>query len=167
MKNINIELSIKSIDKAIAQIERYKKSLPNKSRVFLKKLANVGIETIEEKMSNVIGDSNTEHSVRATTKIDGKICSCKIVLRGEDIAFIEFGSGIVYNGNGSPHPKGEELGFTIGSYGYHQGKRGHWYYDDKNGQRTLSIGTKAAMPMYNAEMQMLEKIKEVAQEVYG
>jgi hypothetical protein len=95
------------------------------------------------------------------------IRECKITLTGEDIAFIEFGSGIVYNGSGSPHPMGEKLGMTIGSYGYHQGKRGYWYYEDENGQRTLSIGTKAAMPMYKAEIEMLKKINKVAREVYG
>lgn len=39
--------------------------------------------------------------------------------------FIEFGAGIHYNGSAgsSPHPKGNEFGYTIGSYGKGLGKK--------------------------------------------
>lgn len=167
MKTINIDLSLSSIDKAIEQIERYKKQMQSKTKRFLERLSQIGIEVIEERMSNFIGDSDSEHTVIAKTKIDGKECTCTITLRGDDVAFIEFGAGMHYNGYGSPNPKGAKFGFTIGSYGYHQGLKDHWYYEDENGQRTISFGTKASMPMYNAEMQMLLKIREAAQEVFG
>jgi hypothetical protein len=168
MKTISFKLSEHSIENAIKQVEQYKNALIHrKNKLFLELLVKEGLEVIESTMSNVVGDSDTTHSVNVRYTSEGNIRECKITLTGEKIAFIEFGSGIVYNGSGSPHPKGEELGMTIGSYGYHQGKRGYWYYEDEKGQRTLSIGTKAAMPMYKAEIEMLKKINKVAREVYG
>lgn len=55
--------------------------------------------------------------------------SVLVIAHGQDAIFIEFGTGVYHNGLGSPHPKGEELGMTIGSYGKHLGLRRTWSFE--------------------------------------
>jgi hypothetical protein len=170
MKTITFKLSEHSIENAIKQVEQYKNSLIHrKNKQFLELLVKEGLEVIESTMSNVEGDSDTTHSVKVRYTADGNARECKITLTGKDVAFIEFGAGVHYNTpvGSSPNPHGEKLGFTIGSYGFGNGKRDSWFYYDENKVPHRSYGTKAAMPMYKAEMEMLKKINKVAREVYG
>lgn len=81
---------------------------------------------------------------------------------------MEFGAGVYHNGSAgsSPHPKGSELGFTIGGYGEGMGKRQTWgFYEDS--ELRLTHGTPAIMPMYNALKTVCDEIAGIAKEVFG
>lgn len=83
---------------------------------------------------------------------------------GRDAAFIEFGAGVYHNGDagGSPHPKGLELGATIGGYGAGLGKRKVWGFAGADGEVKLTHGTPMAMPMYKAAQTARDQIVTVA-----
>lgn len=86
---------------------------------------------------------------------------------GEHAVFIEFGAGVYYNGapGSSPHPRGDDLGFTIGSYGKGNGVKKVWGFYGSDGLH-LTHGTPAQMPMYKAEMAAVNDIVNIAREVF-
>jgi hypothetical protein len=92
-----------------------------------------------------------------------------VIADGEDAVWCEFGAGVYHNGSvgSSPHPKGNELGFTIGSYGKGYGKGQAWGYYDESGELIITRGTPATMPMYNAAQEVMRKAVEIAREVWG
>ena len=67
----------------------------------------------------------------------------------------------------SPNPYGNDLGFTIGSYGKGYGKKQVWGYYDEDNNLVLTRGTPATMPMYNATQEIMRKSVEIAREVFG
>lgn len=97
-----------------------------------------------------------------------------VIASGEEAIFVEFGAGVYYNGGAgsSPHPRGSDLGYTIGSYptesarGYNQGTLSIWGFKDENGQLKLTHGTKAQMPMYNAMKTIVSEIDSIARVVF-
>lgn len=168
MKSISIELSEKSIEKAIAEIEAYKNSYAYKMAEFLERLADAGIAVIDQNM-NTEGDSSPEHYAYVRINSFGSYSEATIVLQGQDVGFIEFGAGIHYNGASgtSPHPKGQEMQLTIGSYGKGNGAKDFWWYIDETGAPRYSQGTKASMPMYKAGVEIRERVFQIAKEVFG
>lgn len=168
MKTISFDLSIKSIEDAIQQIEEYKNSFRYKLSLFLEKLADVGIAVIDDNMVTE-GDSSPEHYAYVRTNSFGDYAEATLILQGQDIAFIEFGAGVHFNESAgtSPNPKGAAMGYTIGSYGYGQGAKDSWWYTDDTGLKQKSYGTKASMPMYKADVEIMERFKDIAREVFG
>lgn len=168
MKTISIELSEESIEQAIREIEAYKKSLAYKTAQFIERLTNAGIAVIEQNMYTE-GDSSTEHNTYVRINSFGEYSEATVVLQGRDIAFIEFGAGVHYNGEvgSSPHPKGQELKLTIGSYGKGHGAEDFWWYVDESGAPQYSQGTRASMPMYKAGVEMRNRVIGIAKEVFG
>lgn len=175
---INV-LSEKSIRDAVADIERYKTEFIEKNREFLRKLVEAGIEVVHNNLSayqystDGTGDGD---SIPPTAKrpyvrmgVNDGIMIATLTLQGKDVMFVEFGAGVHFNGGvavGSPNPKGVELGYTIGSYGMGQGKYDHWYYE-RNGEEHISYGTRAMMPMYQADMKIRTKFVDIAKKVFG
>ena len=168
-KVIKMRLSTASIEAAIQELRAYKSELRLKCSIFVQRLAEVGIETIEaHKYSR--GDSDF-NDLRTHVWLDESDTHVKatLVLSGKDVAFIEFGSGIHYNGAGgsSPSPFGQSLGMVIGSYGKGKGLENSWtYYDTEQGRFRISYGTEAAMPMYRADQQIREQFISIAKEVF-
>lgn len=171
-KKILFSLNKKSIQESINQLNQYKEDLRRKNDEFVKRLAELGIPVINQNISVAEGDSDKSHTTYINIDSSGEHAIVKLVVEGKDIAFIEFGSGIFYNGGQgmigkSPHPKGEEKGYTIGSYGKGHGKQNTWGYYDDGGQLILSHGTEATMPVYKASMEIMKNIRRIAMEVFG
>ena len=146
----------------------YAKSLRAKGHELVRQLCNIAFNTIEANMITP-GDSDPTHTTEILLEDAGSIVRGTIQLNGEDVLFIEFGAGITYNGPAgqSPHPKGAELGYTIGDYGYHLGRLHYWYYHDDNGQLSVSWGTKAAMPVYKASREIRQNVNKIAKSIFG
>ena len=92
-----------------------------------------------------------------------------VFAEGEEALFIEYGAGVYYNTapGTSPHPWGQQMGYTIGSYGNGNGKKSAWGFYDKNGDILITHGTPAAMPMYRGVSEAIRAIDEIAREVFG
>lgn len=169
-KIINIDLlNNRSLDKAIQQLREYQNSLNDKCTEFVRRLSEVGIPVIDENIASVQGDSDKSHNTYIKINSFGSYSQAELICEGKDLLFIEFGSGVHYNGHlgGSPHPEGEELGYTIGSYGKGQGKNDFWFYYADTGEAVMSHGTQATMPVYKAGLEIKRQILKVAKEVFG
>lgn len=168
-KIIEFSLSKGNIEKATKELQSYIDSITDKNALFVQKIAESGIPVIDSKMNSVIGDSDTNHFTHVEVNSYEGYSEAKLIVEGKDLLFIEFGSGIHYNGaaGSSPHPKGSELGYTIGSYGEGHGKEDSWIYESDTGEWIRTYGTQAAMPVYSATLEMRNRVLEIAKEVYG
>lgn len=169
-RTIKIDLfDSKSLQSAIKQIQQYRDDLPRKCELFVRRLAEVGIPVIDQNISAAAGDSDKNHNTYIKLNSFGSYSQATLVCEGKDLLFIEFGAGIHYNGNagGSPHPKGEELGYTIGSYGKGQGKNDFWFYYADSGEAVMSHGTESTMPVYKSGIEIRRQVLKIAREVFG
>lgn len=168
-KKISISLSEKSIQNAIKELNQYKNDLKRKNDEFVKHLAELGIPIINQNIASAAGDSDKSHNTYIKINSFGDYSQATLVCEGRDLLFIEFGSGVFYNGSAgtSPHPKGAELGYTIGSYGKGQGKNDFWFYYADSGESVMSHGTESTMPVYKASIEIMQNIRRIAREVFG
>lgn len=168
-KKISISLSRKSIQNAIKEIEAYKRQFIDRNELFVRRLAELGIPVIEQNIAAAQGDSDKNHNTYIKINSFGSYSEAKLVVEGRDLLFIEFGAGIHYNGSAgtSPHPKGEEFGYTIGSYGKGQGSKDFWFYYADTGEAVMSHGTESTMPVFRASQEIIQNIRRIAREVFG
>lgn len=174
--SINI-MSNKSIQNAVKEVENYAYSLTDKCNELVKKLLEIGVKTAEMK----IKDSPLGKYVSVSTDISAEEMGTKGVLisigeikKSEGFApfstllAIEFGAGIHYNP--IPNPNADKLGYGVGTFPgqLHAFQDDGWMYWDEDEQKWKhSYGVKATMPMYNASIEMMERLVTVAKEVFG
>lgn len=160
---LNIDLAPDSIQRAIDYLTDYPAWLADCTQRLSARLATIGQEVAEENNKNNSGDGIGELSHDVVKR--GKYTYvATIYYKGEQVAFIEFGAGIHYNGpvGQSPHDYGQQFGYTIGSYGYGLGRFDSWTKPD--GERTN--GTEAQMPMLKAIERIKDRLEDIAEEVF-
>ena len=168
-KTIKMELSLTSIENALRELEAYKNDFERKDKLFRERLA--------ERLQ-VIAQANYNSAVHGATDVTSPITVSVqssggdytvVVAEGKQVAFVEFGTGVFYNGaaGSSPHPKGTELDMTIGSYGKGRGKRIAWGYRDETGNLVITRGFRASSALYDAVIDVANAADRVAKEVFG
>lgn len=167
-KTIKIALSKSSVDDAIEELKRYKQGIIDKNELFVRRLYELGMQVIDERIAAAEGDSDKRHYTSVRIRQFQGHYEAILTVEGRDILFIEFGAGIHYNtpAGTSPHPEGKEYGYTIGSYGKGLGKNDSWFYNDETGAKRRSYGTKATMPVYTAWVEMKNQMIQIAKEVF-
>lgn len=172
---MKIKCTLGTIDEAIKQIEAYEKNLKNKQRIFMERLAEIGINTAKVKFQNARYDGENDVKVTDPKWLDDN--RLIISATGKAVLFIEFGSGVHYASDS--HPKAAEFGYVRGTYGYGLGKLDSWRYEGspgtngeviKEGKHKGEIrtyGNPANRCMYDASKEMRKKIREIAKEVFG
>ena len=171
-KTIRFGLGVTDINRAIREVNKFKQDFRNKVDTYRKRIAeelavqaslNFGNAVVDD----VIHGSPRRPDVAVTVSERGSISV--VVAEGEDAVWCEFGAGVYHNGSvgSSPNPFGNDLGFTIGSYGKGYGKKQAWGYYDENGDLVITRGTPASMPLYNAAQEVMRKAIEIAKEVFG
>jgi len=170
MKTINIELSTKSIQAAIAEIEAYKQALVAKLTQLVERLADIGVESIDTTMMSVAPADRGEYDVGKEQMGD---CSFAIRLKGDQVLFIEFSSGITFGTNSfQPLPNNPNYGQGYGM-GTYPSEKGHWndpegwWYTGRWGESEHTYGVRAYAPMYHADIDMRNQLDAVAKEVFG
>lgn len=168
-RTFRTNISSTSIKSLIDDLRAYKRQLQDKNELFVKRLAELGLPVIDNQISMSQGDSNPTHYTYIKLNRFQGYSQATLIVEGQDILFIEFGAGTHYNGKvgDSPHPKGAERGYTIGSYGHGLGANDYWYYVDDQGISHRSYGTQSTAPVYTAGLEMRAKIKQIAKEVFG
>lgn len=172
-KVIRINLSEKDIDRAIKELEQYKREIIRKTELLRTKIAERIANLAQSGFNGAVVDDLTEESggarkAEVQVSIDERENVSVVIAAGEDAVWAEFGAGVYHNGSvgSSPHPKGQELGLTIGGYGKGMGKRQVWgFYED--GELKLTHGAPATMPMYNAMKIVCDEIVAIAKEVFN
>lgn len=151
------------------EILQYSKSLDYKMDLFINKLVSEGIRVIDERFSEALGADNTDHHTIVRISSFDKVRHATLEVEGNQLLFIEFGAGIHYNtpADTSPHPLGEQFGFTIGNYSdLYLGKLDKWTYINELGNVVETHGTKATMPMYSANKYWIDNCIRIAKEVF-
>lgn len=171
-------LDTEDIEKLKKELLHYRDVvLPDKMREVVTRLANLGIPVIEEKIkeasyeydeNGIRSGSDTSHRTYIEIKSFQDTAVAKLILEGREVLFIEFGSGVYYNTpvGTSPHPQGEEFGYLIGTYGMGNGAKQVWGYYSETGELILTRGTKATMPMHYADIEIINRAKEIVMEVF-
>ena len=170
MRSIQIDpFNPKSIQVAIKALDREKKRIERKTDELTRYLAELGAIRASYNFSHAmyVGDNDVELSVR---KIKN---GYSIVANGEDVCFIEFGSGAKY---GYGHPKANtEDGHTFGpgTWSLSEQGKGQWdnpkgWFFTKNGETHHSYGNPPAMAMFNAELDIRAvNILQIAERVFN
>ena len=166
-KKISMTLSRSSINNAINELKAYKRELVNKNDIFVRRLAEIGLNVVNMKVRQALGDSDDATS-KAYVDSLGKLVKAEIHLTGKDSLFLEFGAGIYYNTPGQ-HPLEDEFGYGVGTYpGQTHAFDDYWFYTDEQGNTgQISYGTQATMPMYSASIEMYQEVTRIAREVFG
>ena len=171
-------LDTEDIEKLKKELLHYRDVvLPDKMREVVTRLANLGIPVIEQRMNEarytydekgIQSGSNIQHRTYVDVKSFQDTAVAKLILEGREVLFIEFGAGTYYNTpvGTSPHPQGEEFGYLIGTYGMGNGAKQVWGYYSETGELILTRGTKATMPMHYADIEIINRAKEIVMEVF-
>lgn len=156
MKTISVELSVESCNAAVKELQEYQKKIKPKIDEVCRRLAEIGAQEARGHISGAHG--NGAVSIMAVPMPNGY----KVVASGQDVYFVEFGTG----NNVSPHGESVSVPVYPGSWSEGHAKqfseKGFWFY---GGERLE--GTPAEMPMYYAGRAIRENAKRVVQEVFG
>lgn len=170
---IKVSLNEQSIDRAIKELDNYKKWLVDKTKEFLKALADEGVQIASAKFAKAVYDGTNDVSCSVEERGENKIA---VVAVGSATLFIEFGTGVKYPDN---HPEAAEYGMIRGGYGYRLGRleKGWRYTGDpgsngevitegKHAGQVHTYGNPANMCMYQTVRELQEKFEEIARRVY-
>lgn len=134
----------------------------------MKRMTEEGLNILNVNIGHIHGnevDPNVTGSAEVTAIGNGNY-QATIKMTGKDVAFIEFGSGVIHNTavGGSVHPKGQELGMTIGSYPNqtHADSPNGWWNDGHHYE-----GSSTVMPLYSTAEELSVKIESIAREVFN
>lgn len=169
---IRFGLDTKDINRAIREINKFQEDFRDKVNTYRKRIAEeiavqASLNFGNAVMDDVINGSPRKPDVAVSVSERGAVTV--IIADGEDAVWCEFGAGVYHNGSvgSSPNPYGNDLGFTIGSYGKGYGKKQAWGYYDDSDNLVITRGTPASMPMYNAAQEVMRKSVAIAREVFG
>ena len=160
---ISVDLSKRSLNAAIRQLKQLKKSLPDKIERKNQQLVEEGKNILDTNISNIPNFDGNDKGMTFGTAVD---LNAKIEWQGEQVQFLEFGTGIVgsrqaYEGE---LPPGWEYG--KGKYsGRHED--GHWHYSKNGGEPILTYGIPAYAPMLHASEELKTKIAEIYKGLLG
>ena len=166
-----MKLGVSSINQAVKELEAHKAWLRKKCNELRQRIAEeLSVETQRGFASAVVDDllKGGGHPPEVSVSVENRENVTVVIATGEDAIWCEFGSGVYHNTpvGTSPHPKGKELDFTIGSYGLGRGARKVWgFYQD--GELKLTHGTQAQMPMYKAVQTVCERVEQIAKDVFS
>lgn len=172
---IKMRLCESDIRKAAKQVEQYAGRLVTCCNVFAGRLADLGMTVANAK----IGQSPLGKYVKLNVKYEPKSKGCKAILFAQGatlntpsgsiqtLMMVEFGSGIHYNHD--QNPKASQFGMGVGTYPEqtHAFQEEGWYFMDESGEWHHSYGVKATMPMYSADIEMIQNIRRIAREVFS
>lgn len=150
-----------SIDNAIKQLEQYKRDFLEKEKIFVKKLAEIGVSVASAGFTVADYDGINDVTVRLEWNGD----KATVIAEGQAVGFIEFGTGIKY-----PEWNNSEMDYTPPKHGTYG--KGHgawpkgWYFTPGEGAVQHTFGNPPAEAMRTARDVMIEKVIQVAREVW-
>lgn len=174
-RTIKIQLTTRSINAAIKQIEAYRSKLPRISTTICERLATIGLNDASVRFSTAQYDGINDSDVTIEPTPNGY----QVIAKGNAVAFIEFGTGVHYN-SGASYPLPKPSGIVgIGEYGKGQGKKDSWRYQGEKGTNgvvktnhktgeewIVTHGNPAQMPMYHALLAMQNEAERIVKEAF-
>lgn len=176
-KVFKADLSVKGVEALKRQLLQYKDSLPIKCEKLVSRLLQSGVEVSQARIS----ESPLGKYVTVTTNISSDNMGCKGVLLAKGavkeqdayapfsiLLAIEFGAGVHYNP--TPNPLiSSEFPYGVGTFPNQiHAYQDLWFYWDENTQEWKPThGVKATMPMYSADMEIIQNVVKYAKEVFA
>ncbi len=152
----------KSIDKAIKQLQEYKKDFLAKEQIFIERLAKIGVSVASTIYS--MADYDGVNDVQVTMNRNGT--KATVTAFGETVGFIEFGTGVKF-------PEWDSSGMQYtppehGTYGKGHGAnpKGWWFSPGEGARGTHTYGNPPAEAMRTARDNMIEQVVQIAREVW-
>ena len=156
MKTITIELSPASCKAALKELQEYQRKIKPKLMEVCKRLAEIGAAEAQAHLT--LANGNNDATIESPIAIDN---GYKIVMSGEDVYFVEFGTGDQVSAHYDT-----SVPVAWGTWSAEDKQKlwnyGFWWY----GGEKLT-GTPAYMPMYYAGKKMREEIPRIVKEVFG
>lgn len=168
--NVTVDvLSKRSVDSAIKQLQDWKRDFNKRLEKFFSRLEEEGLNAVRANVSGISPIYKGDDIGVTSHKLENGF---SIEMYGEHVAFIEFGSGITFNSpvGTSKHPKGERMGLTIGSYNPSSKNASSptgWWFTNRWGESEHTYGTPTFSPLYDGELELIGRIREIANEVFG
>lgn len=151
-----------SISKALKLIEQYKKDFLAKEELFVKRLAEIGVSVA--RTGYALADYDGTNDVTVSIEHRGNVAV--VIASGETVGFIEFGTGVKF-------PEWDNSGTEYtppkhGTYGKGYGARPKgWYFTaGEGGAAQHTYGNHPAEAMRTARDVMIEKVTQIAREVW-
>ena len=170
------DLSVSGLNDLKRQLLQYKDSLSIKCENLVYRLLQSGVGVSQSKIS----ESPLGRYVTVTTNISADKMGCKGILLAKGavkeqdgyapfsiLLAIEFGAGIHYNP--TPNPNADKFGLGVGTFpGQVHAFEDMWFYwDEKTQEWKPTHGVKATMPMYSADMEIIQNVVKFAKEVFA
>ena len=176
-KVFKADLSVKGIEALKSQLLQYKDSLSIKCEKLVSRLLQSGVAVSQSRIS----ESPLGKYVTVTTNISADKMGCKGILLAKGavkeqegyapfsiLLAIEFGAGVHFNP--TPNPLiSSEFPYGVGTYpGQVHAYQDTWFFwDEDNQEWKPTHGVKATMPMYSADMEIIQNVVKYAKEVFG
>ena len=161
MRKISFGLSVKEINRAIREVEKYKAELNAKVSMLIEALTDYGVEVAKAQVREL----GAWYTGELESSIEGYFSpsvGVGIIKAGAPYAvYVEFGTGIV--GKSQPHPSPDDWRYDINNHG----DRGWWYFNDYTGHPQWTKGMPSRPFMYNTARELENACERIAREVFG
>ena len=153
----------KSVSNALKQIRKYQRDFQKKEKEFCRRLAEIGVRLAGGIYA--AADPDGEHAVSVYLQETSN--GYNVIAEGATVGFLEFGTGVRNREWGGDH-----LDYTPpphGSYGKGHGKQpyGWWFKSQDYGVTMHTYGNPPAEGMLTARDEMVQKIMQIAREVWS
>ena len=161
MRKISFGLSVKEINRAIREVEKYKRELTEKVNLLIGELTDYGVEVAKAQVREL----GAWYTGELESSIEGYFSpsvGVGIIKAGAPYAvYVEFGTGVV--GKSQPHPSPDDWRYDINEHG----ESGWWYFNDNTGRMQWTKGMPSRPFMYNTARELENACERIAREVFG
>ena len=161
MKRIVIDLTADSCDLAAAKLEEYQKNANKKLAEVCKRLAEVGIKEANAHLAEVSYGNEGNNNVYVDPTPVRTTRGYKIVMGGQDVYFVEYGTGDQVFPHGNPPSVPVGYGTYSETHAHQLVKYGFWWFEGEK-----LTGTHAQRPLYFAGRAIRESFHKIAEEVF-
>lgn len=173
-KKIKVDLSVQGIEKIKQELLNYKNDLQVKCNEIVSRLTQLGLLVAKAKINESPMGKYVSIEVHIST--ENNVCKSLLLATGEIkehegyepfnvLLAVEFGAGIYYNKE--PNPNANKFDLGVGTFpGQIHAFENGWYYYGEDEKWHYTHGTKATMPMYNADMEIIKNIVKTVKEVF-
>lgn len=155
-----------SVARAVEYLDNVKHKLENMD-AYIQQLADIGVSVAEEAFRGALANPDFTEGVEVEAIPTDN--GYTITASGSEVAFIEFGTGVFYNGSES-YPGQRPAGIVgIGEYGQGKGSRRAWGYYAGGDKSNLVItrGHYRSAGMYSAQKAMVEQAINIIEEIFN
>lgn len=172
MRNIQVNiLDPQGVDRAIKEINKYKKEVENKTVALVQRLTDLGANIVRAKIVEMGAYATGELLSGVDGYFSPALNAGFVRVTSDHVAFVEFGTGVV--GQQNPHKNKEYL--SLASWGYatgskifttKDGKVG-WIYPTDDGGFRFTEGMPSRPFMYETALELERQYMQIAKEVFG